>query len=84
MADFCGTVTLTETGGTAGGDGPPKVGVHINNTAVNTDDNYTFAVGDNGVHAFAVTTYTAETITKFTASSGGKSGDSGAVVINNP
>jgi hypothetical protein len=82
VADFCGSVTLTQAGGTAGGDGPPKVGVHIKNTAVNTDDNYTFVVGDNGVHAFSVTAYTAETITKFTASSGGKSGDSGAVVLN--
>jgi hypothetical protein len=82
VVDFCGTVTLTQAGGTAGGDGPPKVGVHINHTAVNTDDNYTFVAADKGVHAFPVTAYTAEMITKFTAASGGKSGDSGAVVVN--
>ena len=39
---------------------------------------------DNGVHAFPVTCYTAETITKFTATGGGKTGDSGQVVVNEP
>jgi len=84
VTGFTGEVTLTQQGGTAGGDGPPKVGVHINNTATNADDSYTFVGGDNGVHAFPVTCYTAETITKFTATGGGKTGDSGQVVVNEP
>ena len=83
--DFTGQVDLTQVGGTAGGDGPP-VGVHIINTATNADDHYTYTGGDSGVHNYPVTAYTAETITKFTATAvvGGKTGDSGAVVVNDP
>ena len=79
---FGGEVTLSQTGGTAGSDGPPKAGVHINNTADTADDKYTFVAADNGQHAFPVTAYTAETITKFAASGGGKTGESGAVVVS--
>jgi hypothetical protein len=38
--------------------------------------------GDNGSHEFSVTAYTAETITKFTATDGAKTGESGQVVVN--
>lgn len=82
VTDFGGTVTLTQLGGTAGDDGPPKVGVHINNTAGAGDDNHTYTPAENGVHTFPVTAYTAETITKFTATAGGKSGDSSPVQVD--
>jgi len=82
VTSLTGNVTLSQTGGTTGSDGPPKVGVHINGTATTTDDEHALDATDAGVYQFSVVDYTAETITKFAASGAGKTGDSGQVVVS--
>ena len=81
--DFTGRVTLSHTG-TAGKDGPPKTGVHINLTATKTDDFYGLAARDAGAHSFPIIAYTVEIIGKFTAKGGGKTGSSGPLEIFAP
>jgi hypothetical protein len=83
IEDFSGDVSLAQVGGTAGSDGEDRIGVWILGTAGTADDHHVFDGFDSGAWQFSVADYNAETITKFTASGGGKTGDSGAVVVSN-